>query len=324
MVAIAVIPIALSQAGASPTRFLGDGWWGSHLDFGNHCVSGAEIPTLYPWNQGRLSPLVGAGSLVPVVLLFSAASFAPGRKKWAPIAIAGILLVGFGSGPCLGGGTPFAWAPIRLLSESLTVFKLVPIWRFWAAASILITLAAVLALSALLENTQKKDQFVLHGVVLVTLLLSLRWHIRTSETTTIAWPTHPTLEPLLTETVLLDLPLVNDRVVIQTHVAELPVPRFNPERHEQKRWREAIKKDGLSLLLAADALQNQRAWRPILEAAPTPYSEQSMGLERILLYTQAAEPRRIQEWRDFLEVLGTDLEMENLEIEVYRLQNPVR
>ena len=229
-----------------------------------------------------------------------------------------------GSGPCLGGSTPISWAPIRLLSESATVFKLVPIWRFWAAASILITLAAVLAFNALLEQEQsKKNQRVMHGLFLIAVLFSLRWHLTTSEKTTVAWPTHPTLQHLKAETVLLDLPLLNDRVVIQTHVAELPVPRFNPERHEQVRWRQAVEQKGLFLLQAADAFQNKAPWRHFLESEPKPYPEQALGLQRILLYTGAAEPKRLDEWRAFLSVIGTEFEMKNTEIEVYRLHEAI-
>jgi len=319
-VSIVVLPVALAQGRASPTRFLGEGWWGSHLGFGQVCITGAEIPSLHPWNEGRLSPLVGAGSFIPALFLFSGAFFGEARRSWLPVFAGASLLVLVGLGPCLGGDSPLALSPIRVLSENLSVFKLVPVWRFWAAASLLMTLALVLALSTFFLRLEKVHRNLLHAVMLVVLVLSCRWSMQHTEENTVDWPAHPQLETLLEEPVLLDLPLVNDKVVVQTHVADLPVPRLNPERHEREQWRQAVGQAGFSLLLAADALQSGEPWRHILMTEDFSQRKSGpLGLRRVLLYPAAVETGRMEEWLAFLSTIGASLEIETEEIEVYRI-----
>jgi len=287
---------------------------------GQVCISGAEIPSLHPWNAGRLNPLVGAGSFVPIVFLFSAAFFGEARRSWLPLFFGALLLVAVGLGPCMGGETPLAFSPIHLLSEGLSIFKLVPVWRFWAAASILMTLALVVALSSFLLHLEKTHRLLLQTIMVGVLIFSCRWSMKNTEKSTVEWPVHPRLGALLEEPVLLDLPLINDQVVVQTHVAELPVPRLNPEKHDREQWRQAVERDGYSILLAADALQSGVSWRPVLgEALGAERKNRPLGLKRVLFYPGAVEPNRMEEWRAFLSTIGAKLELEDEEIEVNRL-----
>ena len=313
---LVMVPIALDQAYASPLRLSSGGWWESHLGAGSVCATGAEVPSLYPWNEGRVDPLVGAGSPLWIIFVMGLMGFQPDRARWlAPAAVAGLFVI-LGLGPCMGGATPWSWSPIGWVSETFSVVKLIPIWRIWAAAGLLMTLAYCTGLSRLLETASKPWTIVLWGFTAIHGIQAAVWVQRHTEQNIVEWPVHSGLEYLEEERLLLDLPVVTERGSIHRHIAEIPVARFNPEIHDWDAWHGAVHEQDFELLKAADALQRDQEWRTLLAGFQR---EKAAGLRRILFFHEEASLSRREEWRAFLGEIGAVLEAQSEEIEVYRL-----
>jgi len=293
-----------------------EGWWGELLDQGERCVNGAFLPCLHPWNSGRMAPLLGAGSTALSLFLLSFILSQAGKRLWLAAGMAGTLWALVGLGPCLGGSNPLDLAPIRLLSESVFVLKLIPVWRFWAVAGLLFTFAFCLSLQDFFRHAGARLRQLVWGLVLIHLVWGCVWVRGHLEKNRIDWPVHPTLSFLEEEKILLDLPLVSDSLSVHREVGEIPVARFNPEPHDWPRWRNVIEEQNYWLLLAADALQRGEDWRPYLRGHQ---KEQEDGLRRILLHPRKVAFGRLAEWRSFLREIGAQWEMSNAEIEVYRL-----
>gem|GEM_PF-4930110 len=314
--AVCVLPIAMGQAQASSTRLVSEGWWGELLEQGERCVNGAYLPCLHPWNSGRMAPLLGAGSTALSLFLLAFLLMQSDKRTWLAASIAGTLWAVVGLGPCLGGSSPVEFAPIRLLSESIFVLKLIPVWRFWAVAGLLFTFAFCLSFQAFLRREGTVGRWFLWVVVLIHLCWGGGWVRSHLEKNRIDWPVHPTLSFLEKEEVLLDLPLVSESLSVHSEVGEIPVARFNPEPHDWPRWRRVIQVEEYWLLLAADALQRGEDWRVYLRGHQKEHED---GLRRILLHPRKVAFERLAEWRSFLDEIGAEWERSNAEIEVYRL-----
>ena len=314
--AVCVLPVALDQAQASSTRLVSEGWWGELLDQGERCVNGSVLPCLHPWNSGRSAPLLGAGSAALALFLLSFVFIQSSRRHWLAAVVAGTLWALVGLGPCMGGSNPMEAAPIRLLSESIFVLKLIPVWRFWAVAGLLFTFAFCLSFQDFLRVEGELLRRFVWVLVLTHLILGCVWVRGNLEKNRIDWPIHPTLSFLKEEKVLLDLPLVSAKLSVHSEVGEIPVPRFNPEPHDWPRWRRVIEKENYWLLMAADALQRGEEWRLYLRGHQ---KESQDGLHRILLHPRKVAFGRLIEWRSFLLEIGAEWEVSNAEIEVYRL-----
>jgi hypothetical protein len=263
------------------------------------------------------------GLLVWALVVFSALGWRR-AARFMPALLGGMLMLGISLGPSIAGEYR-DWLPYVFMMEHVEIARgsMRPT-RYGVAAVMLFSVAMPIAASAACERI-RKPFLPVKKVMALSLAWFLILQIRpASVSQSLSWPPLPDVpnledDPINSEEVWLDLPVVGRGENRFAQWAYNPAPRMNPP-HDIGQWRDQVRHSDFvlidSLMAIGRGQEPEAAWLRALQVRVPEVVDQS--LSQVVIHRGARSPSAERGWIEVLELAGAERIVANERVFVFR------